>query len=163
MPESMCGVWSRLYGVDTVCLRYFNVYSPDQKADGPYATAVANWMQFIRDEKNPFITGDGKQRRDMAHKMDVVSANIFCMEHAEGFSGKWFDVGTGDNISLNGMKDLVHNYFPNVKFDYVGSREGDVLYTKASIKPLKDLGWEPKNNIVEGVSECFSLLKKEIS
>ena len=56
MPESMCGVWSRLYGLDTVCLRYFNVYSPDQKADGPYATAVANWMQFIRDGKNPFIT-----------------------------------------------------------------------------------------------------------
>ena len=44
MPESMCGVWSRLYGVDTVSLRYFNVYSPEQTADGPYATAIANWM-----------------------------------------------------------------------------------------------------------------------
>ena len=53
MPESMCGVWSRLYDIDTVCLRYFNVYSPDQTASGPYATAVANWMQHIRDNKNP--------------------------------------------------------------------------------------------------------------
>ena len=52
-------LYTSLYGLDTVTLRYFNVYSPCQKAEGPYATAVANFMQFIRDGKNPFITGDG--------------------------------------------------------------------------------------------------------
>ena len=163
MPESMCEVWSRLYDVDTVCLRYFNVYSPDQKADGPYATAVANWMQFIRDEKRPFITGDGEQRRDMAHKMDIVSANIFCMEHSENFVGKWFDVGTGENVSLNEMKVLVHRYFPNVVFNYAPAREGDVDCTKADITPLTKMGWAPTHGIDDGVSECFSLLKEELS
>jgi len=163
MPESMCGVWSRLYGVDTVCLRYFNVYSPDQEANGPYATAVANWMQFIREDKEPFITGNGEQRRDMAHKLDVVSANIFCMEHNENFVGQWFDVGTGDNISLNEMKDLVHEVFPQVSFDYVGARDGDIMISKADILPLAEIGWKPKHNIRSGVSECFRLLKEELA
>ena len=103
-----CKLYSNLYGLDTVSLRYFNVYSPDQEADGPYATAIANWMQYIRNKKNPFITGNGKQRRDMAHLSDVVSANIFAMEHEKRFDGKNFDVGTGSNISLNELDTLTY-------------------------------------------------------
>ena len=162
MPESMCGVWSRLYGLDTVCLRYFNVYSPDQKADGPYATAVANWMQHIRDDKNPFITGDGEQRRDMAHKLDVVSANIFCMKQEKGFNGRWFDIGVGDNASLNEMKEIALEFFPEVNFEYAPPRPGDVMTTKANITPLEKLGWSPQYQIKEGIKECFQLLKKEL-
>ena len=163
MPESMCGVWSRLYGVDTVSLRYFNVYSPEQTADGPYATAIANWMQFIRDGKNPFITGDGEQRRDMSHREDVVSANMFCMSDKINFEGKWFDVGTGSNISLNEVKEIVLQHFPKVHFDYIDERLGDVMITKANMSPLKELGWKAQNNISDGISECFSLLREELS
>lgn len=161
MPESICGVWSRLYGIDTVCLRYFNVYSPEQKADGPYATAVANWMQYIREGKRPFITGNGKQRRDMAHREDVVSANIFCMNSETNFEGNWFDVGTGDNISLNEVKEIVLQYFPDVQFDYVDDRPGDVASTRADTTLLASLGWSSKNDINTGISECFSLLREE--
>ena len=154
-------LYSDLYGVDTVSLRYFNVYSPDQKADSPYATAVANWMRFISDGKNPFITGDGEQRRDMAHKSDVVSANLFAMEYEGTFGGRHFDVGTGENISLNEMKDIVNSHFPDVVFDYVEDRAGDVLVTKANMQPLKDLGWEPKIKIKDGISKCFEHLKNK--
>jgi len=152
-------LYSDLYGVDTVSLRYFNVYSSDQKADSPYATAVANWMRFIREGKNPFITGNGEQRRDMAHKSDVVSANLFAMEYEGTFGGRHFDVGTGDNISLNEMKDIVNSHFPDVVFDYVEDRAGDVLMTKANMQPLKDLGWEPRVKIKDGISKCFEHLK----
>ena len=109
-----CKLYSDLYGLDTVSLRYFNVYSEDQSAEGPYATAVANWMEHIRRDKSPFITGDGKQRRDMAYLHDVISANIFAMENKENFHGKHYDVGTGQNISLNEIKNIVLDYFlPN--------------------------------------------------
>lgn len=156
-------LYSDLYGIDTVTLRYFNVYSPDQQADSPYATAVANWMRYIREDKNPFITGDGEQRRDMAHRDDVVSANIFAMEYEGEFAGQNFDVGTGANISLNEMKGIVHNHFPDVKFDYVDERKGDVMITKANMQPLKDLGWEPKVDIKQGISKCFEILKGQMS
>jgi UDP-glucose 4-epimerase len=162
ISEMECKLYSDLYDVDTVSLRYFNVYSPCQTVDGPYATAIANWMHSIREGNNPFITGDGSQRRDMANLEDIVSANIFAMEHNGLFGGQHFDVGTGDNISLNEIKEIALKYHPHVKFDYVDSRVGDVLSTKADTKPLGELGWKHKVSISDGVEKCFQRLRDEL-
>ena len=148
-------IYSRVYGLDTVSLRYFNVYSEDQKAGGPYATAVSNWMHSIRENIRPFITGDGEQRRDMIHVNDVVSANVFAMEYKEKLGGQHFDVGTGDNISLNEIKDIIlANH--NVEFDYVKPRPGEVAITKADISGLEQLGWKHEISIVDGIKSCFN-------
>ena len=112
IPETLCENYSKVFGVDTVCLRYFNVYSKDQEADGPYATAIANWMRHIDEGRDPFITGDGEQRRDMLHVRDAVSANLFCMHQPQDFNGQHYDVGTGRNISLNEVKDIVLQHHP---------------------------------------------------
>jgi len=162
VSEMEAKLYSELYGLDTVTLRYFNVYSPCQEASGPYATAIANFMEFIRQGKNPFITGNGEQRRDMSHLEDVVSANIFAMEHKGEFGGQYYDVGTGDNISLNEIKDIVLEFFEDVEFDYVEDREGDVFLTKANMEPLKALGWWPRKNVREGIRECYQTLKNEM-
>jgi UDP-glucose 4-epimerase len=162
VSEMECKVYSRVYDLDTVTLRYFNVYSPCQTATGPYATAVANWMEHIRMKKNPFITGNGEQNRDMANLKDIVSANIFAMEYEGQFYGNNYDVGTGDNISLNDIKDIVKLYFPKVVFKYVKSRKGDIFSSEADPKPLAELGWESKVNIREGINECFDKLLIEI-
>ena len=146
--------------MDTVGLRYFNVYSEDQTVEGPYATAVANWMQYIREDKKPFITGVGEQRRDMLYVHDAVAANIFCMNQGENFQGAHYDVGTGENISLNEMKEVVWKHHPKVKFEYKPERSGDVYYTKADTQPLADLGWEVKVNLQEGLNRCFEGVKK---
>jgi nucleoside-diphosphate-sugar epimerase len=157
--EYECRIYAELYGVDTVALRYFNVYSEDQERTGPYATAVANWMHYIREGESPFITGDGYQRRDMLHVNDAVSANIFAMEYEGVICGK-YDVGTGDNISLNELKDLVLKYHPNVKFDYVDKRKGDVLLTRANTQPLEELGWKASTPLETGLSDCFKQCKR---
>ena len=149
-------LYSQLYGLDTVTLRYFNVYSEDQEVTGPYATAVANWMHYIKNNKNPYITGDGEQRRDMLYVHDAVSANIFAMNYKESFNGRQFDVGTGDNISLNEMKEIVNEYHPNVTFDYIDPRPGDVLLTKAKTDSLKQLGWQVEMTIKNGIKHCFN-------
>ena len=152
-------MYSHLYGLDTVSLRYFNVYSHDQRADGPYATAVANWMKSIRGGINPFITGDGEQRRDMINVEDVVDVNIFCMNRKERLRGSVYDVGTGSNISLNEMSSIVNEHFPDVAFDYVEPRKGDVLVTKANVSGLAEIGWQAKIGIRDGISDCFRRLK----
>tara|TARA_Y100000310_G_scaffold233032_2_gene235875 strand:- start:3317 stop:4192 length:876 start_codon:yes stop_codon:yes gene_type:complete len=157
--EMECRVYSELYGLDTVTLRYFNVYSPCQQAETAYATAVANWMQHIRDNKNPFITGDGEQRRDMANLEDVVSANIFAMNHSQNFDGRHFDIGTGKNVSLNQIKSVVSKHFPEVAFDYVEDRPGDVRSTCANIAPLKEMGWCHEIPILQGIDNCFKHLR----
>ncbi len=154
-------LYCKLYNIDTVSLRYFNVYSPDQSADGPYATAIANWMEFIRKGRKPFITGDGEQRRDMLHVSDAVSANVFAMQNKDNFSGAVFDVGTGNNISLNEIKDIVLQYFTDIEFESRNSRPGDIMETKADTENLKNAGWETKVDILEGVEECFSSLREK--
>jgi UDP-glucose 4-epimerase len=158
ISEMECRLYSDLYGLDTVSLRYFNVYSPCQTVDSPYATAIANWMHSIRTDINPYITGDGEQRRDMAYLSDVVSANIFAMNHLENFKGQHFDVGTGTNISLNEVKEIISQYYPFVNFDYVSPREGDVLHTKANTAPLNNLGWRSSVSIKKGIHRCFEEL-----
>ena len=158
-------LYSDLYGLKTVALRYFNVYSYDQEADSEYATVVCNWKKFITEGKVPFITGDGEQRRDMTHVDDIVSANIFCAENIENDDlwGHWYDIGSGDNISLNEMKDIVLEHFPEQKFDYKESRKGDVMLTKADLTKLQSHGWESKVNLREGLNSVFKRLREEIS
>ena len=148
-------IYSEVYGLDTVSLRYFNVYSEDQDASGPYATAVAHWRHSLLNGIRPYITGDGEQRRDMVHVDDVVSANIFAMEHNKPLSGRAFDVGTGDNMSLNEIKDIIISYH-DVEFDYVAPRPGEVKMTRANTEPLKKLGWTADITIRDGIKRCFN-------
>jgi UDP-glucose 4-epimerase len=78
ISEQECRLYSQFYGLDTVCLRYHNVYSEDQIYGGSYSTAISAWMQMIREGRELRIDGDGEQTRDFVHVDDVVSANIFC-------------------------------------------------------------------------------------
>lgn len=155
VTEQECRIYAQLYDIDTVTLRYFNVYSESKMDGNPYATAIAKWRYSIENNITPFITGDGEQRRDMAYLKDVVSANIFAMEQAERFNGEFYDIGTGSNISLNEIKDIILKNNPNIKFDYVAPRSGDVMFTKADIEKIKKLGWNPSMSIREGVERCF--------
>ena len=155
ITEKESVIYAGVYDLDTVCLRYFNVYSEDQRADGPYATAVANWRRALLQGVTPFITGDGTQRRDMVYVDDVVGANIHCMEQNDSFNGKVFDVGTGDNISLNEVKSIVQQYH-DVEFDYTAARPGEVATTRANTERLADHGWRAKVSIIEGMHRCFN-------
>tara|TARA_R110002060_G_scaffold24495_2_gene33279 strand:- start:522 stop:1403 length:882 start_codon:yes stop_codon:yes gene_type:complete len=160
--EHECRLYSELYDCDTVSLRYFNVYAPDQPADGPYATAICNWMEFIRQKQNPFITGDGIQRRDMIHVDDVVDSNIFAMNHAEDFGGAHYDVGTGKNMSLNEMRKIVEKIFPDVVFETREDRPNEVSETLADTNALLEMGWSAKISPGMGIKKCFKELKKNI-
>jgi len=153
-------LYSKLYGLDTVSLRYFNVYSHDQTINGPYATAISNWMHAIRNDITPHINGDGEHRRDMVNVADVVNANIFCMECGLDFHGQVLEVGTGTNISLNQIKEIVNKHFPSVEFEYRPPRPGDVRETRAKISPLKSMGWTAGVDIFEGIDDCFARIKK---
>ena len=154
-------LYSRLYGLDTVSLRSFNVYSHDQSVSGPYATAISNWMHALRNDIQPYISGDGEQRRDMINVEDVVSANIFCMQHQESFGGEVYEIGAGTNISLNQIKEIVNKHFPSVEFKYTAPRPGDIDETKALTEPLREKGWTASIDIDTGIEDCFERVKNE--
>ena len=117
MSEMECKLFSQLYELDTVCLRYFNAYSEDQPFGGTYSTAICAWMEMIRQNKPLRIDGDGEQTRDLVHVEDIVSANIFCMNHNENFSGKFFNVGSGTSVTMNYIKDFIDENY-NVEWNH---------------------------------------------
>ena len=154
MSEMECKLFSELYDIDTVSLRYFNAYSEDQPFGGAYATAICAWMEMIREDKPLRIDGDGEQTRDLVHVEDIVSANLFCMKHSENFNGKSLNVGSGKSVSMNYIRNIINKYH-KVKWKWSPERPGDVRHTKADVSELKKLGWKPKVSIQQGLERCF--------
>lgn len=152
--EIECKLYYKLYNLDTVCLRYFNVYSEEQEYGGSYSTAICAWMHMLKKGEPLRIDGDGEQTRDQIHVDDIVSANQFCMEYSGDFCGKCLDVGSGKSVSLNYLKSFIDKHF-NVNWKYAPQRKGDVRHTNANIKELQSLGWNPKVSIDEGLKRCF--------
>ena len=154
MTEKECKLYSDLYKIDTVCLRYFNVYSKDQKYGGPYSTVISAWMEMIR-QNNPLrIDGDGSQTRDFVHVDDIVSANIFCMNQEKDFKGVICDVGTGIETSLNQMKEIIDKN-TSVVWEQTNTRAGDIQFSRANTKFLNEMGWSAQININNGLKQCF--------
>jgi UDP-glucose 4-epimerase len=152
--EMECRLYSELYGLDTVCLRYFNVYSPDQIPTSSYPTVIAAWMQRMREGKDLIVYGDGSHVRDYIHVDDIVVCNLFAAKFEGSFSGRCFDVGTGLNYPLNYIKKFIQARY-NVFFNHLDARKSDALSTKADINPLLELGWKAKISFNDGLKECF--------
>ena len=152
--ELECKLYSDIYGVDTVCLRYFNVYSEDQQTSGAYSTVISSWMDAIRRNNKLIINGDGRHTRDYIHVDDIVSCNIFALNYNKNFNGTHFDVGTGVNYSLNYIKEfLLKN--KNVNFIHGPERKSDPLNSLAKINDLKNIGWSANINFETGLKRCF--------
>ena len=105
--EQYCKLYSELYGIETVCLRYFNVYGERQNTEGAYCLVMGVFAgQLLRGEPMT-INGDGEQTRDFTYVGDVVNANVKCMEYPLEFSGDIFNVGAGKGYSVNKVADLL--------------------------------------------------------
>jgi len=154
ISEMECELYSELYGLDTVCLRYFNVFSEDQEHGGAYSTVICAWMEMLRQRESLRFDGDGEQTRDYIHVEDIVDVNIFCMNYEDKFHGVCFDVGAGVSLSLNDIKTIVEKYhIPDWR--YAPERKGDVKHTLAGTIPLKNIGWYAKINARDAIDKCF--------
>lgn len=152
--ELFVKLWSEIYGLDGVSLRYFNVYGPNMDPNGPYALVLGKFLKQKKDKNKLTITGDGTQTRDFVHVSDVVQANILAMKSSRKFFGEAINIGSGKNISINKLADLVGG-----EVEYIESRE-EPHDTKADNKKAMDLlGWEPKISLKEGIEN----LKKKIN
>lgn len=153
--EMLCKYYSDFYGLDTVSLRYFNVYSEDQPTDGAYSTVIAAWMERLRQQKNLLINGDGEHRRDFIHVDDIVNVNIKAMENKKDFEGMAIDIGTGKNYSLNMIKTYITCMHKDAKFVYGPERAGDAKVTLADTTHQDSLGWKAQVEFEEGLDRCF--------
>jgi len=99
--EVICKVYSELYGINTSCLRYFNVFGERQKIAGAYATVIGIFKHQISKNKPLTIRGDGNQKRDFIYVKDIANANIKAMTSEKSFDGEIFNIGSGKSYSIN--------------------------------------------------------------
>jgi UDP-glucose 4-epimerase len=152
-------IFTELYGLKTVSLRYFNVFGPRQNPNSDYAAVIPKFISRLLDDKPPIIFGDGKQTRDFIYVMDIVRANILAMNSpATGI----FNIGSGRRIDLNELAfTLAEIMNVNLSPAYDKPRAGDIRDSVADISRARDqLGFEPKFSLREGLSETIGSFRK---
>ncbi len=152
LGEEYCALYSKLYGLETVCLRYFNVYGPRMNPEGAYPLAIGHFLKLQKAGKPLTIVGDGTQTRDFVQVKDIVRANLLAMESDNVGKGETINIGSGTRTSVNKLAEIiggpVERIPPRVE-------PHDV---EADIRKAKEmLGWNPTVSIEEGLAE----LKKE--
>jgi UDP-glucose 4-epimerase len=146
--ENLARVYYNLYGLETISLRYFNVYGDRQPLKGQYAPVIGLFMKQQEEGKPVTVVGDGLQRRDFTHVSDVVEANIISTEVTTGF-GEVYNIGFGSNYSILDIANTISN---DVKF--IPPRVGEVQETLASNSKFKDLtGWMPKVSLMKWIQK----------
>ena len=144
----------RCYGLETICLRYFNIFGPRQDPSSPYSGVLAKFITQMLKGEPPTILGDGTQSRDFTYVDNVVKANLLaCQAPAENVAGRVFNVATGSRIDLNEtfrvLKTLI-GYSGEVKYE--AERAGDVKHSLADLTLAeKCLGYKPSVNFEEGL------------
>jgi UDP-glucose 4-epimerase len=152
--EYYCQVFNKVYGLKTICLRYFNVYGPRQNPNSQYAAVIPAFIQAVRSGIPPVIFGDGEQSRDFTFVKDVVAANLLA---AESQATGVFNVGRGERTTLNQLMQLILEQLDkkNLKPVYQDIRPGDVKHSLADISKAQEFGYKPEYSIAKGIIETI--------
>ena len=151
--EQYCKLYSNIYELDTVCLRYFNAYGNRMSNTGAYRSVVSIFIEQHKGNLPLNIVNDGEQRRDFVHVNDIVKANILCSKQKNNFNGEVYNVGTSKSFSVNQIADMFG---------------GDKKYGEQRIEPkdsvaenskvVLGLGWSPTGDLNMWIN---SILKNE--
>jgi len=155
--EQFCKMFSDFYDLDTVSLRYFNVYGPNQYGDSAYATVISAWLEgmYFPKRRKPFLEGDGRQSRDFCFVDDVVRANIFAMQAKKKLGGEAINIAAGSPATVLEVKKLIEKTTGRtLEVQKRPPRVGDVRHTHADLsKARKLIGFKPAVHIEEGIQK----------
>ncbi len=154
--ETYAGIYTQLYGLETVSLRYFNVYGLRQNPESPYSGVLSIFAKKIKSTEELIIYGDGNQTRDFVNVKDVADANIRAAL-AKKASGRIINVGTGKSVSLNDIVVLLEKIKgQNIMVKHMPGRKGEVKHSCADISlARKILRFEPKVKLEDGLRELL--------
>lgn len=155
--EMYCRVFEELYGLPTVCLRYFNVFGPRQDPTSQYSAVIPKFITAIANDKSPLIYGDGEQSRDFTFVKNVVDANILsCESNKTGI----FNIACGRRITVNQLVDYINEILgKEIKSVYADPRAGDIKHSLADISRADGFGYKPKSDFKEELSKTIIWFK----
>ncbi len=151
--EGYCRSFHRVYGLDTVALRYFNVFGPGQDPTSQYAAVIPNFITAFLEDRQPTVHGDGEQSRDFCFISNVIDANVRAAAAGPDAAGEAFNIACGERTSLNQMLDMLRTETgKDIDATYVDPRPGDVPHSQADISKAADvLGYDPVVGMAEGL------------
>lgn len=165
LGEHYMSVWASCFGLETVSLRYFNVFGPRQDPSSPYSGVLSLFMTAVLNRQTPTIFGDGEQSRDFTYVEDVVALNIKAAEASSQVSGKMYNAGNGGRITLNQAWALLQE-IEGVKIaaKYGPPRAGDVRDSQAdTTRARRDLGHDPRFTFEQGMRATLAWYRQEVS
>jgi nucleoside-diphosphate-sugar epimerase len=151
--EYYCQVFTRAYGLETVCLRYFNVFGPRQDPSSEYSGVISRFISALLTGGRPVIYGDGEQSRDFTYVADVVAANMRAAETSSGV-GHVMNFARGERTTLNQLLEILKTITGrlDVAAEYREARMGDVRHSLADVTRAREmLGYEPRVSLEEGL------------
>ena len=162
--EYYCKIFTHVYGLETVALRYFNIFGPRQSPDSPYSGVLSLFISAYMNGKTPTIFGDGEQSRDFTFVENTVDATLRACTAPEA-SGRVINVGTGERHTLNETIKILDKIFGvQVTPLYDAARTGDVQHSHADISlARKLLGYEPKVRFEEGLNKTVAWFRSNLA
>ena len=163
--EYYCQVFTRAYGLETVSLRYFNVFGPRQDPSSQYSGVISRFIGALASGRTPVIYGDGGQTRDFTYVSNAVDANLLAAESA-GAVGQTINVAAGRQTSLNELLSILKKVFgrEGVQAEHRDPRVGDVRHSLADITRARTLlGYEPRVSLEEGLVELAGWLEGQVA
>jgi len=161
--EYYCSVFYKVYGLQTISLRYFNVFGPNQDPTSQYAAAIPAFVTSILKDKPPTIYGDGEQSRDFTYVDSVVDANLLAAR-AKQTKGEVINIACGEAVTVNEIIDMINELLgKNIKPIHTTPRPGDVKHSLADITLAKKLiGFTPKISFRQGLEKAIDWYRKNL-
>lgn len=155
--ELYCNVYSEIYNLPTISLRYFNVFGPRQDPKSQYAAVIPIFIDNLLKNKSPVIYGDGEQTRDFVSVKQVVDANILAAQSKETGS---YNVGLGKSTTINQLFEIIKESLgKNIEPVYREERAGEIKHSVADISKAKSIGYSPKKDFTDELVETVSWFK----
>lgn len=153
--ERYCCMYSKAYGLPSVCIRPFNIYSPRQDPSNPYSGVISKFISRVRDDLAPIVFGDGTQTRDFVSAHDVVNM-IQLLVNGKGDNGEVYNVGTGKVTSINELAQMVLDIFgKNMDIEFRDPMPGDIKHSYTDISKAKKLGFKPGVELYNGLEDII--------
>ncbi len=155
--ELYCNVYSEIYGLPTISLRYFNVFGPRQDPKSQYAAVIPIFIDKLLKNESPIIYGDGEQTRDFVSVKDVVDANLLSAHSSE--TGV-FNIGLGKSTTINQLFEIIKNTMDkDIEPVHEAERSGEIKHSVADISKAKSLGYSPEKDFTNKLIETVNWFK----
>ncbi len=152
--EFYCNVYSEIYNLPTISLRYFNVFGPRQDPKSQYAAVIPIFIDKLLKNEQPVIYGDGEQTRDFVNVKNVVDANLLAAKSKETGS---FNIGLGKSTTINQLFEIIKESMnKDIEPLYEDARAGEIKHSVADISKAKSIGYSPKKDFKEELSETVT-------